>query len=314
MKNGVTICIPVFNESQRVERAIRSAALQCDYLIVSDNASTDGTDQVCLRLQEEYKNMAFTRQSENVGALNNFRYLLNQVETEFVSLLGSHDYIDGNFVQVLKTILENDPDTEIAVGSLVYEFDSKQIPENLFNTWKGGELDTAAERATACIFDRNCLGWANYGIFRTSTLKEVFFTHDDPPYGIDITLITRVAIRGKIRISPKTHYYAWVRTKQDVKKSPSYMERIMGHNRNPNTRKMRDDFCRALFGIYTSTIGIASGFQRLKARYRFMVRNGMFKDMPPDYLYYLIYIPVKLTRRYQRGLILLRKTFHWPGI
>ncbi|MBT8120914.1 MAG: glycosyltransferase, partial [Gammaproteobacteria bacterium] len=43
MKNGLTIGIPVYNEKDRIERAIRSAAPQCEKLIVSDNASSDGT-------------------------------------------------------------------------------------------------------------------------------------------------------------------------------------------------------------------------------------------------------------------------------
>jgi len=310
MKNGVTVCIPVFNEFERVERAIRSSASQCERLVVSDNASTDGTAEVCMRLQEEYENMEYVRQSENIGALNNFRYLLEQVDTEFTLFLGSHDHIEGNFVQVLRDVLQEYPDTEIAAGSLIYESESKLIPENLFNTWRGGELDTPEERVTACIFDRNYLGWANYGIFRTGTLKDAFLMHDDPPYGIDINLITRVAIRGKIRVSSETRYYAWVRSKEDAENAPSYMERIVGHKRHASKRKMRDDFCNVLFGIYTSTIGISSGFRYLNARYQFMVRNGVFKAQEPDYLYYLIYIPVKLARKLDRGSRFLRRTFH----
>ena len=43
----VTILIPAYNEEKHIEQAILSAIHQAEYVIVSDNCSTDKTPEIC---------------------------------------------------------------------------------------------------------------------------------------------------------------------------------------------------------------------------------------------------------------------------
>ena len=66
----VSIGVPVFNGNPLITETIESLANQ-DYanieIIISDNASTDGTDEVCRQAANRYENVKFYRQKENIG-------------------------------------------------------------------------------------------------------------------------------------------------------------------------------------------------------------------------------------------------------
>lgn len=301
MNKGCTIFIPVYNEADRVEKAIRGAAPQCERLLVSDNASTDGTESVCRGLLAEYPNIEYFRQQENIGAMNNWLFLLKRVETPYVMALGSHDSINESCVERLLSTLENHADTELAAPELFFEQDTEITRDNAFSDWRGGELSDARARVQACIFDKVNLGWTAYGLFRTQWLKEILLGADNPPYGADIIQLAKTALKGKIRVVQGAHYLAWVRGSGH--KGAGYVERLLGHDKARSERlAMRNEFRRALFDVYLSANRFDSHWQRLAARYRYMVRIGMFKAQAPDYGFYLLYLPVKLSRRLIRGV------------
>jgi glycosyltransferase involved in cell wall biosynthesis len=119
MKNGSTIGIPVYNEKDRIERSIRSAAPQCEKLIVSDNASSDGTGPVCEALADEIPNMEYIRNPVNIGAKDNWFQILENTSTPYLMYLGSHDYIDNNYCAPALDKLEEDKTLEIVTGELI---------------------------------------------------------------------------------------------------------------------------------------------------------------------------------------------------
>lgn len=74
----VSIGLPVYNGERFIEHAIRSILAQThpDFeLIISDNASTDGTGEICQRLAAGDERIKYVRQPRNMGAANNFRYV-----------------------------------------------------------------------------------------------------------------------------------------------------------------------------------------------------------------------------------------------
>lgn len=119
-RNGVTIGIPVFNEELFVEAAVRSAAPQCEKLLISDNGSTDRSVIICTALAEEYPNIEFVRQQRNLGAMDNFKFLLDRAETPYFMWLGAHDLIPANYVESLLNSLNSDPTAVLAYGNVSY--------------------------------------------------------------------------------------------------------------------------------------------------------------------------------------------------
>jgi glycosyltransferase involved in cell wall biosynthesis len=102
----VTILIPAYNEEKHIEQAILSSVSQAEFVIVSDNCSTDKTPEICKKLAKEYKNLIFYEQKENIGSIRNFSFLLNKVETTYTLHIGAHDFISENYILNLKKALE----------------------------------------------------------------------------------------------------------------------------------------------------------------------------------------------------------------
>ena len=78
LKPLVTIGIPTFNRGSLLADTLQSAIEQ-DYpnieIIISDNASSDQTENICTRLQQKHSNINYIRHDFNMGATNNFNFV-----------------------------------------------------------------------------------------------------------------------------------------------------------------------------------------------------------------------------------------------
>lgn len=92
----VSIGLPVRNGAQRLEKVIRSVLAQ-DHerieLVISDNASTDDTEAVCRELARLDGRIAYYRQPENVGLLNNFVHTMRVANGTFLRWVGDDDWL-----------------------------------------------------------------------------------------------------------------------------------------------------------------------------------------------------------------------------
>ncbi len=81
----VTIGMPIYNSMKFVERAL-GALVEQTYgnftLLISDNASTDGTWELLQPWAQRDERIVLHRQETNIGARENFRYLLDLAETD----------------------------------------------------------------------------------------------------------------------------------------------------------------------------------------------------------------------------------------
>lgn len=300
MKNDCTIFIPVYNEAERIEIAIRSAAPQCARLLISDNASTDSTFAICSRLKAEFGNIELYKQESNIGAMNNWLFLLEKVDTPYCMALGSHDSISSNYIEKLQGVLETEPDTDLAVGALYFQTRHRTFRDIAFSNWDGGYQPNKCSRLHSVIFSRAPLGWTAYGLFRTDKVKKIMLREPNAPYGIDFILLARTAAQGKIKVEGNAAYYAWF--DESAKRSTSYTERLLGTNKSrAYAQKMRNQFRAQLFEIYANECGITTAAQTLSARFHFMTRIGLFHNNTIDAYFYSLYLPVKITRQLRRA-------------
>jgi glycosyltransferase involved in cell wall biosynthesis len=299
MKNGLTIGIPVYNEEGRIERAIRCAAHQCEKLIVADNASTDGTRSVCEKLLEQFPNMNYIRHSENIGAIKNWSFIAEKTDTPYLMFLGSHDHIEKDYVGKVLPALENDATIEVATGELCFDYDSQTEPVTSYNNWAGGMEKSTYARVRAFLFDRAHLAWCIYGIFRTASFRK-YYTDDLPVYGVDIIFLTRMLKLGRCIIVKGTRYFAWIRNEKCAK--TDYLERVVVKKHASRQRfQMRNEFRVAEHQAIMDFFPSASFLKRLGLRFQTMVRFGTFRKPGLDPLFFLLYIPVKLARKFDRA-------------
>tara|TARA_B100000886_G_scaffold338718_1_gene302228 strand:+ start:300 stop:1250 length:951 start_codon:yes stop_codon:yes gene_type:complete len=116
----VTIGMPTFSRPNLLRRALASVASQTYrnfVLLVSDNA---GFDNSTLEAVKAYSHLLpeviLIAQNSNIGALNNFKFVLSVSNTEYFMWLSDDDEISPNYLQELVQILDSDQSTVTAMG------------------------------------------------------------------------------------------------------------------------------------------------------------------------------------------------------
>jgi glycosyltransferase involved in cell wall biosynthesis len=96
-----SIGLPVYNGANYLEQAIRSVLAQKfqDFeLIISDNASTDGTEAICRRYAEQDPRILYVRQPRNIGAAKNYNYVFHLARGTYFNWLAHDDILGPDFL------------------------------------------------------------------------------------------------------------------------------------------------------------------------------------------------------------------------
>ena len=92
----VSVCLPVRNGGSRLPTVVDSVLAQ-DHanfeLVISDNASTDDTEEVARALAAADDRIVYVRQPENVGLLNNFISAMHRARGQFFRWVSYDDWI-----------------------------------------------------------------------------------------------------------------------------------------------------------------------------------------------------------------------------
>jgi len=121
----LTIGLPVYNGAKFVSTALDSLLAQ-NYrnfvLLISDNASTDGTSEILASYAERDPRIEVVHQPNNLGALANFRYLLDRCETKYFCWAAADDVLSRDWLEKLMPVATSVPC--IAFGT-IQAIDSK---------------------------------------------------------------------------------------------------------------------------------------------------------------------------------------------
>ncbi|NGP05324.1 glycosyltransferase family 2 protein [Rhodococcus sp. 14C212] len=92
----VSIGLPVRDGADRLEAVVQSVLAQ-DHtdieLVICDNASTDGTEELCRSLAEKHSQVVYHRHPVNVGLLNNYISALRLATGTFFRWVGDDDWL-----------------------------------------------------------------------------------------------------------------------------------------------------------------------------------------------------------------------------
>ena len=96
----LSICIPTYNRGYVIKKTIDSVCSQPEFnnwkveLIVSDNASTDNTEQIVKDFQKKYNNIKYFRNSSNIWAMKNILKSYSLWTWKYVWCLWSDDFLN----------------------------------------------------------------------------------------------------------------------------------------------------------------------------------------------------------------------------
>ena len=119
----VSIGLPVRNAGKRVANVITSILAQ-DHphleLVISDNASTDDTEEVCRELARSDSRIAYHRQAENIGLFNNFVYAIGAARGEYFRWIGDDDRLEPPYVSRCLRAFADDPRLILVTTGMAY--------------------------------------------------------------------------------------------------------------------------------------------------------------------------------------------------
>ncbi len=131
-KYKLTVGIPTWNRKQflasNMEHLIKEIENESEVeILISDNASEDGTQELCQSYQKLYSHVAYYRNPKNLGANFNFQNVIEKAQGAYVWLLGDDDKIvEGSIKEVLRKIKFH-PDIDMIVGGCINDHSRKRL-------------------------------------------------------------------------------------------------------------------------------------------------------------------------------------------
>lgn len=106
----VSIGMPVYNGEPFIREALDSLLAQTfpDFeLIISDNASTDGTEAICWEYAAKDKRIRYVRQVENSGPVANFQFVLDEALGGYFMWAAADDVWDRQWIAALLPVVRS---------------------------------------------------------------------------------------------------------------------------------------------------------------------------------------------------------------
>lgn len=191
----VSVGIPTYNRAEGLVRAVASVQRQ-NYprleILISDNASTDATQEVCQKLAEGDDRIRYFRQPKNLGPIPNFAFLLENGAGTFFMWVADDDTIEPDIVPRYVRFLEQHADHVLVSGTIRY-WDQGSV----FKTESGFtfEQDAAPERI-ADFFGKVMAGGIFHGLLRREVALDVGLKS---LIGSDWCFISGLLVQGKIK-------------------------------------------------------------------------------------------------------------------
>jgi glycosyltransferase involved in cell wall biosynthesis len=113
----VTVAIPTYNRADLLGVTLRTVLAQ-DYrhleILISDNASTDGTEQLCRDAAAADRRICYVRQPENIGLYANHNFCLEEARGEFVCLFHDDERYGPDVVAANAALLAAHPEVGLS--------------------------------------------------------------------------------------------------------------------------------------------------------------------------------------------------------
>jgi len=205
-KPNVSVGMPVYNGEEFIRPAIDSILNQTytDYeLIISDNASTDGTEEICRDYASRDSRVRYYRNKINIGASDNYNSVYRYARGEYFKWGSANDLCHPEFIEKCVDTLCTNPDVVLCypeVKLFTDSLDDAQEYEDDLHLVQG----SACERYIA-FFEKVKLNNVMNGVMRTDSLKNTAMIK--PYFSSDTALMAELIMRGKFYQVKNTYFY-----------------------------------------------------------------------------------------------------------
>jgi glycosyltransferase involved in cell wall biosynthesis len=201
----LTIGLPVYNGEKYVAESLEALLGQtfADFeLVISDNASTDGTADICRGYEKQDSRVRYFRQPRNVGLAPNHNVVVEQARGELFKWASNDDLYARDLIERCVDALDKDQDVVLAHSWTAKVDDSGAVTmacEYPLNT----AAARAPERFRSLLFDNG--GDDDYGVIRTEVLRRTAMK--ESYHHADRTIIAELSLYGRFYQVPDWLYF-----------------------------------------------------------------------------------------------------------
>ena len=201
----LSIGLPVYNGEKFLAESIESLLGQSyeDFeLIISDNASTDGTADICRRYAQQDPRIRYIRQQQNIGSAPNHNFVIEQARGELFKHASHDDLYARDLVELCVSALDEYPQVVLA-HSWSAVIDSSRTVKELIEYPVNTAASQAPERLRSMLFD----GWGDDegGVIRMGVLRQTPL-HASYHFA-DRTFTAEIALHGPFYMVPDWLYF-----------------------------------------------------------------------------------------------------------
>lgn len=225
----LSIGLPVFNGEDYLAKAIGSLQDQTfrDFeLIISDNASTDRTGEICRVFASTDARIRYLRNDTNLGAARNYNQTLEAASGEYFKWAAHDDLCHPHFLAECVAVLDAGPDT-VLVHSASCGIDEQGTVIGQYAQERSFDQDRPSQRFGEVILRPHvCI--AVFGVMRRQVLLQTI-RHGDW-VGADRNLLAELALHGRIRLIPKVLFKRRAHEESSIHRFEDEHERLSWFN------------------------------------------------------------------------------------
>ena len=209
----LTVGLPVFNGEKYLADSIESLLGQTFSrfeLVISDNASTDATKEICRKFAQQDPRVRYIRHAENIGASGNFNFLFSQARGRYFKWAAADDLVAPTFLARCVEVLDSQPNYVLCHSRTVtIGEDGSELPNNIIRSSGAAESNGAVKEGRVYppwqrfrdillgngnpVFDTAVMDF--YGVVRTDALRHTELLK--PYIGYEKVLMANLSLRGR---------------------------------------------------------------------------------------------------------------------
>jgi len=229
----VSIGLAVYNGERYLEEALKAFLGQTftDFeLVISDNASTDRTEEICRSYAARDGRIRYYRSERNMGVAYNYNRTVELARAEYFRWATYDDLVAPTVLERCVEVLDSQPDVVLAYPQTVNIDDDGNVRGNYDDNFAFLDRKPHRRFRDLMIAVRNYACNAEYGLIRRDVLRKTAMEADY--HSADRVLLSELVLHGKFYEIPERLYFHRLHSNISIKEGMSLAQLAAWFNPN----------------------------------------------------------------------------------
>lgn len=205
VQTKVTALVPAYQAAEFIQPTLNSLSRQTHNsfsVIISVDLCDDETYEICLNHCSQDSRFSIIRQDSRLGYIGNCNFLIDQANSDYVTLAFHDDTLDHRYLKKLCAVLDSRPEVIMAYSDILANFE-----DGSQKCWRYKNLDGVVDRVERglTILSRKDPWWVPaHGVFRLDAARKVLGlkAHAEGEFGSDWAWLFHMSLLGQFQRTP----------------------------------------------------------------------------------------------------------------